>query len=245
MRYSVFNFNYKKERLEIKPEYKLDLTIANNRNKENYFAYQSESKKKNFVITDDYDFFKDNKMIYDGTPDKKKPFFVKFIDLRDFGSFKYANVKITKIKKYKAAKSVSLTTKLTRHIVAQNEPVNNEKFDNATLQAFDETMHNIDFFKFREQCFEYRFRIRGIDDKGKIIGKIELNVGDLAFIYCPEYFHIDPTEDSTERKGNRCSLVFPVYSVNGLEYVAEVNDQNKRYKEMIEQNRLVEKMFEI
>lgn len=74
MRYSVFNFNYQKERLEIKQEYKLDLTIANTRNKENYFAYQSDNKKKNFVITDDLDFFKDNKIIYDGTPEKKKPF---------------------------------------------------------------------------------------------------------------------------------------------------------------------------
>ncbi|HBO7091412.1 TPA: hypothetical protein L4847_005746 [Pseudomonas aeruginosa] len=242
MRYSVFNL---KERLEIKQECQLDLTILNNRNKENYFSYQSENKKKNFIITDDLNFFNNNKGVYDRAPEKKRPFFVKFIDLRDFGSFKYANVKITKIKKYKAAKSVSLITKLTRHIIAQSESINNEKFDNATLQAFDETMHNVDFFKFKEQCFEYRFRIRGIDEKGKIIGKLELNVGDLAVVYCPEYFHIESTEDSTERKGNRCSLVFPVYSLDGKEYVAEVNYQNKRYKEMIEQNRIVEKMLEI
>lgn len=31
MRYSIFDFNYNKERLEIKKEFKLDLTIANGR----------------------------------------------------------------------------------------------------------------------------------------------------------------------------------------------------------------------
>ena len=88
MRYSVFNFNYQKERLEIKPEYKLDLTIANNRNKENYFAYQSENKKKNFVITDDYDFFKDNKIpLFNITESRKTIFFLKSGDFMNFGDF--------------------------------------------------------------------------------------------------------------------------------------------------------------
>ncbi|RTT70654.1 hypothetical protein DY964_17515 [Pseudomonas aeruginosa] len=31
MRYSIFDFNYNKERLETKKEFKLDLTIANGR----------------------------------------------------------------------------------------------------------------------------------------------------------------------------------------------------------------------
>ncbi|MBZ3676815.1 MULTISPECIES: hypothetical protein [Pseudomonadaceae] len=237
-------FDYEKNRLVI-DSIRYIRKIAEQQIDFKYYVYSSDNEKKILIVTDDLSFYEYNKRFYESAHKKLRPHFVKFIDLREFENFNYANVRVTKIKKYKAAKSLGLTTKITRHIAAGGESTNGVKFDSPTLQAFDETFHNVDFFKFKEQCYEYKFLVSMVGEKGKILNRVNLNVGDLAIIYCPTFFNIEPDSEGREIRGNRCSVQFPVFQIGESEYVAEVNEGNKVYKEMIEQNRLVNEMIDL
>ncbi|HHM8948440.1 TPA: hypothetical protein ACRNDK_002652 [Pseudomonas aeruginosa] len=237
-------FDVTKNRIsKIATDYIIDC-VSSLKLEKQYYIYQSENKHKTFIMTCDKEFFEYNRMYYERFDIVNKPKRVKFIDLRECEDFGFASTRVTQIRKYKAVKSVSLITKLTRLIASRVDSVNEINFDNATLQAFDDTFHNVDFFKFKERVSEYKFLV-SLHDKKKIIKRFNLNIGDLTIVYSPKMFSCSSPTFSTEKRANRCSNESPVFQLENCEYVAEINENNSRYREMIEQNRIVEKMIEI
>lgn len=212
---------------------------------EKAYVYSNDKKNRHLFVTSDLDLFERNQAFYEKFDKEKRPYFVKFIDLREYETFSYATVKVTKTKKFKPVKALSLITKLSRLVASRTNPTNHLMFDDQILEAFDEFYNNVDFFKFSEQCDEYRFKLSMVGHNGKVTKLLNLNVGELTVIYCPNFLHVEQDDESRERHPQRASLRLPTYELNGKKYAAEFNDKNKNYKELVDNLRLVKEMEEI
>lgn len=212
---------------------------------EKAYVYSNDKKNRHLIVTSDLDMFERNKAYYHRSSKDKRPHFVKFIDLREYETFSYASVKVTKTKKFKAVKPLSLMTKLSRLVASRAAPVNHVKFDESIFEAFEEFYNNVDFFKFAEQCDEYRFKLSMVGHSGRVTKLLNLNVGELSVVYCPNFLHVEQDDESRERHPQRATLRLPVYEFNGKKYVAEFNDKNKNYKQLVDDLRLLKEMEEI
>ncbi|MFW4369688.1 hypothetical protein [Pseudomonas sp. XWY-1] len=212
---------------------------------EKSYIYSSDKKNRHLLVTSDLNMFERNKAFYEKFDKDTRPHFVKFIDLREYETFSYANVKVTKTKKFKAVKPLSLMTKLSRLVASRAAPVNHVRFDDSIFEAFEEFYNNVDFFKFSEQCDEYRFKLSMVGHSGRVTKLLNLNVGELSVVYCPNFLHVEQDDESKERHPQRATLRLPVYELNSKKYVAEFNDKNKNYKQLVDDLRLLKEMEEI
>lgn len=202
----------------------VDDTYTNTRSSK-YFIVSNSLNGLNIANAVFRDYFKSDE--YTEARSKK----IHIIDL-DEHDYDFAAIKFCIEKTYKSVSSLSQMQRYTKLIEAgELKPKNGIPFVPAVLEVFHDNAE-VDFFKFQEVRKEYVVRISLVKN-GKVFKKIKCNIGHFTLIAGSKPYDYERVE-STPKKATRPALFHPCFEVDGVEFLAVFNEQNKHYKTLVD-----------